>query len=830
VIVAPVVTASASARVVESLPCDRAEVQRARVKGLLDAGKLDRALRVIEAADRVCPSSAGASAAAKVTTLAQIGRDQEALSLAGKIEGDAGASAEAKAAAGAARALVTALGDRRPADGEALYREGLATLQAGAPAAAQRLFDRAIVAIERAARAAPGEERASLALDTPNGILGSIEDVAWARIGDRSYLAVAHDERVSVFDAETWQLRTRFAGKDRIASLAASPDGRTLVTGALDAIRLWDVESGKEIWRRDGTFNAAVYSHDGKSLLVADRYEPRLEIWDAATRVSRQEIVPKALPPKGGAVKKGSPPPDPQAVSIQSIALSTRGDLVAAGLNDGTARVWKSAGGKELRAFGGHTSNVLTVAFSGDGKLLVTADQDRVQLFQVGTGKLLQSFPMGYSGHVAFTADEKAIAISTVKGVIFWDVKTGKEQRRFDRIAPHTMAVEEKGTRFAASESHRVIVWDLASGAELQRLDRHASGLRSVAWVPGAASFVTGSWDETVRIWDAEKGTPKHTIKEEDSVNAVAVSPDGELIASGTTQAVTTLFKVSTGEKVESWTGTTGWVNALAFGQGGKTLAAGSEGGTLTLIDLPTHKVTHEIAGKHGAFNSVAWSPDGQLLAGGTQESSLHLYDGGSLQEIASSSMGNAVSSMMWSPDGSTLLTAENEGVLFDTRGGNLRKTRELSGHEGWVQAVAYRPDGRIIVTGASDRSLRVWDAATGTLLRTMTGHEGFIESVAFRPDGKQLVSASEDGTIRLWAVDEGNELLAIRPIEGSADAYAFTPGPNARIELFGNRGLSFPLCRLGTKSYRFELCRERFEVPGLSAKVIAGDSSYLDP
>ncbi len=832
VVVATVQASASAVAPMASGPCDKAEAQRARVKGLLADGKLDRALRVIEAADRLCPGSAGASAAARVTTLVEVGRDDEAVALAARIEGDPQASAEAKAAASAARKLVKDVRENRPpANGEDLYREGISMLHAGLPAVAQRLFDRAMVAIERAARAIPGHEHASLSLDTPNGIIGSIEDVVWARVGSRSFLAVAHEERVSIFDAESWQLRTRIAGKERVSSLSVSPDGRTLAIGSLDGLRLFDIERGEEVWRREGLFNEAVYSRDGKTLLVGARFPPRLEIWDAASRRSSQEIIPTAAPPpKAPGAKKAEQTPDPRPVRVQSLAVSAKGDLVAAGLNDGSARVWKSAGGKELRSFGGHKSSINTVAFSSDGKLFVSADQDSVHVYQISSGKELQSFPMGYSGHVAFTADDSALAISTVKGVILWEVKTGKELRRFEQVTPHTMAVEAKGTRFAATESHRVIVWDLATGQEIQRLDRHAHGLRSVAWVPGAAAFVTGSWDETVRVWDAERGAPKQTIKEEDSVNAVAVSPDGELIASGTTEATTTLFKVSTGERVERFQGSSGWVNALAFGQGGRVLAVGSEEKVLTLIDVPKRKVLKEIPTKNGAINSVAWSPDGQLLAVGTQDSTLHLRDGGSLQEIASSSMGNAVNSIMWSPDGSTLLAAENEGILFDTGGGNLRKTRELEGHEGWVQAVAYRPDGKVIATGSSDRSIRIWDAVTGTLRHTMNGHEGFVESIAFQPDGKRLVSCSEDGTVRVWSVDEGKEILALRPIEGSTDAYAFTPGPSGRIELFGSAGQAFPLCRIGEATFSFALCRERFEVPGLSAKVLAGDASYLDP
>jgi WD40 repeat protein len=792
VLVPTVAPAPSAAAAPVPTPCGDADKQRARVAGLLRDGKLHRALRVIELADRLCPSSASVSAADRSAITAELG-------------GAANGSSPT---------------------GDALYERGLAELEAGRTSSAQRFFDRSIAALEREARAVPEQAETRLTIEVPNGILGSIEDVAWATVGTQRYLLVSHDEKVSIFDGSSFRLRARLSGKQRVASLAVSPDGKTLATGGLDALRLWDIESGKLLLEREDPLGAVAWSLDGKTLVVADRYESYIAIWDAATRTSRREIRPMSLPPpKAGRVA----PPEPKPVHVQSIAVSEKGDLVGAGLGDGSARVWRSRDGKEWRTFTGFTSSILSVTFTRDGKLFIAADQDSVHVYALATGKERFVYPLGFSGRVTLLPDQRTLSISTVKGVIFWDVTTGKEIRRFDGVTPNAMAVEAGGGRFAATESHGVIVWDLASGAEVTRIERHAPGVRAVAWVPGSTTFVSGSWDETVRVWDTETGTLRHTFRDEDSVHSVAASPDGKLVAAGTTASTTTLLRLATGERADRWDDSIGWINSLAFDPGGTRLLLGSEDKVVSVIELAT-RVRHDMTLKTGAVNSVAWSPDGKWIAAGTQKSTLHLCDASSLVELASANMGNSVSSLMWSPDGATLLAAENEAVIFDTRGGNLMKTRELTGHEGWVQAVAYRPDGKVAATGSSDRTVRLWDVATTTLLHTMKGHEGLVESVAFQPDGKRLISGAEDGSIRVWSVADGREILAFRAVENTEDGYALTPGPEARIELFGKAGREFPLCRLGVKSYRFALCQERFEVRGLAAKVLAGDESYLDP
>jgi hypothetical protein len=72
--------------------------------------------------------------------------------------------------------------------------------------------------------------------------------------------------------------------------------------------------------------------------------------------------------------------------------------------------------------------------------------------------------------------------------------------------------------------------------------------------------------------------------------------------------------------------------------------------------------------------------------------------------------------------------------------------------------------------------------------------------------------------------------LLSLSAIAGAHSGYALTEGPDRRIEVFGEEAKQYPICRFGQLSYPFELCEERVTVPGLGAKVLAGDMSYLDP
>jgi len=418
--------------------------------------------------------------------------------------------------------------------------------------------------------------------------------------------------------------------------------------------------------------------------------------------------------------------------------------------------------------------------------------------------------------------------ICTINGLSWWDLGKRRILREASSGETGKLVFEAGGARLAVVGTHHLGVWEEATGAVAPRLSMHAEAVQSAAWGPGGSTFVTGHWDDSIRIWDTARGAPIRTLLDDDSVLAVAVSPDGKLIASGTTRPTLTLWDAETGERVHVFSGQDGWSNTVTFGRSGRLIAWGA-GKIASVAEVATHGVRRTFGPLAGEITSVALSPSEEALAVGTGASSIHLFNLASGKETASVKTGNSVSGLAWSPDGATLLAGENEPVLFDTTDGGLKLARELQGHEGYVGSVAFRADGKLAAAGFSDKLVLLWDPATGDAARKLEGHGDIVRSVAFRPDGRWLLSSGDDGSTRLWPLERGRA-VALRAVREARDAYAFTSGPDARVELFGDAGRRFLLCRIGQVTYPFDLCQERVEAPGLLAKALGGDESYLLP
>jgi len=322
-------------------------------------------------------------------------------------------------------------------------------------------------------------------------------------------------------------------------------------------------------------------------------------------------------------------------------------------------------------------------------------------------------------------------------------------------------------TLASGSWDETIKLWNPVSGECVKTFTGHTKAAQSVVISPDGKILASGSEDNTVKLWNLESGECLKTLSgHSNSVNSVVFSPDGKIVASGSGDATIKLWNPVTGKCLKTLTGHSRWVKSVAFSPDGQTVASGSDDETVKLWNPVTGDCIKTLTGHLYSVNAVAFSPDGQILASGSNDKSIKLWNldsGECLKTLADHS--KCVYSIAFSPDGQTLASGSNDNSvkLWDLVTGQCRKT--LTGHSGNVYTVAFSPDGKIVASGSDDESIKTWnpgsreaseslkqrELVSGRIAKTLTGHTEAVNAVAFSPDGQTLASGSRDNTVRLW-------------------------------------------------------------------------------
>ena len=440
---------------------------------------------------------------------------------------------------------------------------------------------------------------------------------------------------------------------------------------------------------------------------------------------------------------------------------------------------------KELFTRKGHSGPVRSVAFSPDGKRLVSGSHDHsVKLWDTATGRGLLTLE-GHSGQVrsvAFSPEGTRLASgSNDKTVKLWDTTTGGELFTLRGHSGWVLSVafSPDGTRLASASGDKTIkLWDTVAGRELLTLEGHSDRVRAIAFSPDGRRLASGSWDKTIKLWDAATGGEPLTLKGRSGrVLAVAFSPDGTRLASGSWDDAIKLWDTATGGELLTLKGHSGRVLSVAFSPGGKCLASGGDDRSVKLWDTVTGRELLTLKAHSGAVPSVTFSPGGKRLASGGWDETVKLWDTATGRELLTlEGHSDAVWSVAFSPDGKRMASGSRDGTikLWDTATG--RGLLTFKGHSGGVWSVAFSPDGTRLASGSNDKTIKLWDTATGRGLLTLEGHSAAVRSVAFSPDGKRLASGSWNKTIKLWDTATGRELLTLRGHSRGVLSVAFSP------------------------------------------------------
>ena len=573
---------------------------------------------------------------------------------------------------------------------------------------------------------------------------------------DGSLLASGSEDRtVCLWDASTGQHLKTLTTDHRlgVGKVVFFPDGRTLATGAIlgDSIQLWNIVSGRRkkiIVVFSGTFSLSPNGQTlayGNILSGIDLWDvvssTRKELWDENVygEILYEEILEVAFSPDG-----------------RTLAIAHRSLIAPSGID-----LWDTVKGVRLRTLTINLSIGLRhLAFSPDGHTLATGNvYGEIYLWDVinGTRKdLITHYHPLTRGDMelstvidlAFSPDGQTLAVASVpyggeETIRFLNVVDGSDKKTISGHGGRIrgLAFSPNGNTLASGSAHfngyvTFRLWDTVSGVNKKQFTM--PDVNNISFSPDGSTLAISRWrsDDTVCLWDIVNGKHKKILKGHIGwVKSIAFSPDGHLIASGSTDKTVRLWDAVSGEHKKTLTGHQSLINSVCFSPDGQLLASGSEDKTVRLWDTISGKHKNTLTGHWYPINSVCFSPNGQLLASGSEDKTVRLWD-------------------------------INTGKHLKTFIGNENK----------VTSVCFSPDGQLLASGSEDKTVRLWDINTEKLLKTFTGHTNFVQSVCFSSDGRLLASGSDDGTVLIWNIDVSTSQTPSQVLQQESTEQVTTP------------------------------------------------------
>jgi RNA polymerase sigma factor (sigma-70 family) len=363
---------------------------------------------------------------------------------------------------------------------------------------------------------------------------------------DSKMLAVPYVQKVRFPEVWLWDLSTRkvlrkLKAKDyQVFHTAFSADGRLLAAADGYGVTLWDTKTGNRLHDFGHTYlvGSLAFTPDGRTLLTGAAYNDGvIRVWDPLTGQQR-----------GG--WRGD-----ESRGILGLVVTPDGRFAI----DSNLRVWELATGKEIRRLGDGKQGGWTIDLSPDGRVLASSPGPVIRLHDVATGKELRSFGGGKVLRVRFSPDGKTLASagSQERVVRLWDVAEGKELRTLEghEATNPCLAFSPDGRFLATGDKGGTIrLWDPATGQELRQIDgprkpgpEAAGSLWTIAFSPDGHTLAAGYSDRTVRLWEVASGGERAVFADghRSGIVGLAFSPDGHLLASGSWDRTAVVWDVT---------------------------------------------------------------------------------------------------------------------------------------------------------------------------------------------------------------------------------------------------------------------------------------------